>query len=336
MVEGFQQAINDNAGKVDGETPSDDTLARSVTTFASEKPWSSPKIGTSKELDPELGGISADFDEVRVRFDPKGRIFWCMMDQHDRPSFTPRILRELELLQQRLHRLFEDLDLPRESLPRYVVLGSTTEGAFNFGGDLRLIAQLSREKDRIRLRKYAQACISTLYPFIVGFELPVVTMTVAQGDALGGGFEAALSGNVIVAEKSVKFGLPEVLFNLFPGMGAYSLLARRIGPIQAERLIMSGKVYSAAELHEMGVIDVLAETGAGQKAVYEFVGRHSRRFNSHFGIFKSRERVWQITHSELSDIADIWVDAALRLSDIDLKRIDRLVDSQERRLKTTR
>ena len=47
-------------------------------------------------------------------------------------------------------------------------------------------------------------------------------------------------------------GLPEILFNLFPGMGAYSLLARRTSPRVAEELILSGKLLPAAKLHEMG------------------------------------------------------------------------------------
>ena len=62
-------------------------------------------------------------------------------------------------------------------------------------------------------------------------------------------------------------GLPEILFNLFPGMGAYSLLARRIGLRAAEELILSGKVLPAAKLHEMGIVDVLAKDGEGEAAV---------------------------------------------------------------------
>jgi len=49
--------------------------------------------------------------------------------------------------------------------------------------------------------------------------LPLTTISLAQGDALGGGFEAALSCSVIIAERRARFGFPEVMFNLFPGMG---------------------------------------------------------------------------------------------------------------------
>ena len=71
--------------------------------------------------------------------------------------------------------------------------------------------------------------------------MPLTTITLVQGDALGGGFEAAISSNVVIAEKSAKFGLPEVLFNLIPGMGAYSFLVRRTSPDLAEKIIMSGE-----------------------------------------------------------------------------------------------
>ena len=50
--------------------------------------------------------------------------------------------------------------------------------------------------------------------------LPMVTIALVQGDALGGGFECALAHDLIIAERSAKLGLPEVLVNLFPGIGA--------------------------------------------------------------------------------------------------------------------
>src|SRR5207249_864252 len=84
---------------------------------------------------------------------------------------------------------------------------------------------------------------------------------------IGGGFECAMSSDIIVAEESAQLGLPEILFNLFPGMGAYSLLSRRIGARAAEELILSGRVLSAAKLHEMGIVDVLAPNGGGETAV---------------------------------------------------------------------
>ena len=80
-----------------------------------------------------------------------------------------------------------------------------------------------------------------------------------QGDALGGGFECALASDLIVAEERAQLGFPEILFNLFPGMGAYSLLSRRVGMKGAEKMILSARLYTAEELHELGVVDLLVE-----------------------------------------------------------------------------
>ena len=78
-------------------------------------------------------------------------------------------------------------------------------------------------------------------------------------------------------------GLPEILFNLFPGMGAYSLLARRIGARAAEELILSGKILPAAKLHEMGVVDVLAKDGEGEAAVQDWIAKNARRRSGYAG-----------------------------------------------------
>ncbi len=156
-------------------------------------------------------------------------------------------------------------------------------------------------------------------------------MALVQGDALGGGFEAVLSFNLIIAERSARFGLPEVLFNLFPGMGAYTFLSRRIAPGLAERMIMSGEIYDAATLYEMGVIDVLAGEGEGVDAFYEMVGRQGRRHATHAAVRQARRIVNPISFEEMTRIADLWVDAALRLGEADLRRMLRLAAAQDRR-----
>ena len=59
-------------------------------------------------------------------------------------------------------------------------------------------------------------------------DLPILTVALIQGDAVGGGFEAMLTDDIVIAEQGAKFGLPEILFNLFPGMGGYSFLRRKV------------------------------------------------------------------------------------------------------------
>ena len=156
----------------------------------------------------------------------------------------------------------------------------------------------------------------------------VTTISLVQGECLGGGFEAALSGDVIIAEKSARFGFPEILFNLFPGMGAYSFLDRKVGRKSAEDLIASGKIYSADEMLNLGVVDIVADDGAGEEEVNALIRRRGRSRNGLAALAAVRRRVHSITFEELMDVVQIWVDSALQLTVRDLKLMQRLVSRQ--------
>jgi DSF synthase len=117
-------------------------------------------------------------------------------------------------------------------------------------------------------------------------------------------------------------------------MGAFSFLSRRLGANEAERVILSGKTWKADELHELGLIDILAEPGQGDAAVREFIAARQRRSpNATIAMQQVRKAVNPVSYKELEDIAMIWVDAALRLNQRDLKIMERLARSQDR-LKT--
>ena len=163
------------------------------------------------------------------------------------------------------------------------------------------------------------------------YDLDLTTISLIQGDALGGGFEAALSSNIIVAERGVKMGLPEVLFNLFPGMGAYSLLSRKIGFAAAEKMIISGQLYSAEQLYDMGVVDILAEQGEGEVAVYRYIKSLRRSMNSYRSVQQVKDICNQVTYEELLKIGNVWADAAINLTEKDLRMMKRLVSRQNSR-----
>ncbi|MGL4967961.1 MAG: crotonase/enoyl-CoA hydratase family protein [Inquilinus sp.] len=270
-----------------------------------------------------------------VELDPVDRIYWCMMRPEGRPSFTPELLHDINDMQRSLQRLFASRADEAETPFDYYVLASNTPGTFNLGGDLSLFAEKIRAGDRAALRRYGYLCIEAIHRNAIAFDLPVVTIALVQGDALGGGFESALAHDLIVAERGAKMGLPEILFNLFPGMGAYSFLSRRLGVVAAERMIASGRIYSAEELHDMGVVDVLADDGRGRETLREYLIQHRRRRNALSSMYQVRRRVNPVTFQELQDVVDIWVDAALRLEEADLRKMARLTTAQNRRQATT-
>jgi DSF synthase len=122
----------------------------------------------------------------------------------------------------------------------------------------------------------------------------------------GGGLEGALCCNFIIAERGVKMGLPEILFNSFPGRGAYSMLSRRLDSVRAERMIFGGRIYSAEEMYDLGVIDLVVDSGCGEQAVREYVG-DSRKHEARRAIYRARQRANPLTLLELRDITDMWV-----------------------------
>jgi DSF synthase len=270
------------------------------------------------------------FDELDVEFDPHSGTYWGFMRPRGRPSFTPGLLRDLNEMQNSIKRLAAARRDAGQSPVRYFVLASHVPGVFNLGGDLNLFGALIGKSDRAGLQNYARACIDVLYTNAIALDLPLVTIALVEGHAQGGGFEAALACDVIVAEKNAKFGLPEILFGLFPGMGAYSLLSRKLDAVRAEKMILSGRVYSAEELHEMGLVTILAEPGTGAEVVRDYVRRRGRRQMAEYSIYQTRRRVLPLTYEELRDVTEMWIDTALGLNENDLRKMQRLIAAQNR------
>lgn len=80
----------------------------------------------------------------------------------------------------------------------------------------------------------------------------------------------------------------------------------------------------------MGLVDVLAEDGDGERTVREWIQRNSARHNAHSAIFKARRRVSPVTLEELRDVTDVWVDAAFGMTEQDLRRMTQLAAAQDR------
>jgi len=272
--------------------------------------------------------------QYETEFEPANGTVWGYFNPRGTACYSLGLLKDILAHDQALVQNGCRVDIDGELHPvNYYVTASRVAQVFNLGGDLALFVLLIKARDREALTHYARLCIDNVYPRTQSFFSPTLTkITLVQGDALGGGFECTLAADLIVAEERAQLGFPEILFNLFPGMGAYSLLSRRIGMRAAEDLILSGRILSAAKLHEMGVVDVLCKDGEGRQAVRDWIARTAKHRNGLQAAFCARRRVAQLTRDELDAIANIWVDAAFRLQDRDLKMMGRIVRAQMRRL----
>ncbi len=270
------------------------------------------------------------FGTLDFEFDESIGALWCYMSATGGPHFSPALLADLIRAQDAVRAGVRPERSGPDPLIRTLVLASRTPGIYNLGGDLRLFADCIQQQNRARLQEYAHRCVDIVFNHSEGYGQGLTTVALVQGQALGGGFEAALSAHVIVAERSARLGLPEVLFNLFPGMGAYSFLSRRLTPAAAERMILSGKVHTAEELYELGLVDVLAEDGEGVAVVRQHIRELDRRHASRRAMRHVCNAVNPVTRDELIRVTNIWVESALGLREDDLRRMNRLVMAQNR------
>ncbi len=272
------------------------------------------------------------FEHLELLFEPAHQMVWANLHYTGRPCMSEGLLNDLNRAQTVIaEHAGNGYRQGDESRLMYQVLSSELPGVFNLGGDLAHFIQLIRNRDRKALFSYAKQCIDILYKSASSYNLPFTTIALVRGEALGGGFEAALSANVMIAERGARFGFPETVFGMFPGMGAFSFLARRLNPALAKRIIASGKVYTAEELYEMGVVDVLVPDGTGKEAVYDYIQHQRSRSTGFHGLERIVEQYNPLSYQELLDVVTVWVDTGMQLSNKNLRLMEYLVAAQEKR-----
>lgn len=230
-----------------------------------------------------------------------------------------------------LQQVFNDISAS-PGLVRHFVIASDVPRVFNFGGDLSLFVLLVRARDLDSLRLYARRCIELVWWVENAGQLGVYTTALVQGDTLGGGLESALVHDTVIFERSVQAGYPEVLFNLFPGMGAWNLTIRRAGYSVANDMILSGKIYTADQLHRRGLVDILADDGAGQQALEQMARTIEPRFRGTLAALNARRIASPVTYDSLQAIAEQWVSSALSLANRDMRLMERLARAQVRKV----
>lgn len=274
--------------------------------------------------DRPAGRLFPELGQIECAHDVSNATLWSFMNFDGRPSYNPPLLRDFHQWQSDIAELKSEMG---DAL-KYVVLGSRHAKMFCLGGDLDYFSQCIANQDVQALKAYGVSCITILHRNWRNIDCDVTTIGLAQGDALGGGFESLLSFDVLCAEKGAKFGFPEQLFGLFPGMGALSFLGRKIGFAKAEQLVRSGELVSAEDMHDMGVVHLLAEPGEGVETVKTYIAKNLSRHQSRHMMHLAGKRANPMDFDELRDIVDLWAEACMTLTPQNLKVMQRLVSKQ--------
>ncbi len=268
-----------------------------------------------------LSQISAYYEEER-------NVMWMMLRAQPRPCFNLELVHDILGLAQAARESGLPID--------FWVTGSIIPAIFNVGGDLSFFADAIRSNKRQALMSYARACVDCVHAAARGFDTGAISLAMVEGTALGGGFEAALAHHFVLAQNDARMGFPEIAFNLFPGMGGYSLVARKASMRLAEELIGSGESHTAEWHASRGLVDHLFEPGDAYVATRTFIDTIRPKLNGIRAMVRARQRVMKCSRAELMEITEDWVDAAFTIEEKDLAFMERLVMLQNRRTSNLR
>jgi len=159
------------------------------------------------------------------------------------------LLRELRA---RLHRLADDPEV------RVVILTGAGDRAFSAGADVREM----RGKDPWQAREFSRLGHEVTLA-IERMDKPVIAAI--NGVALGGGCELAIACDIRVAADSARLGQPEVGLGILPGWGATQRLPRLVGLGRARELIYTGRIVTAQEAYNIGLVDSVVSASGLQE-----------------------------------------------------------------------
>ncbi|MDY0133348.1 MAG: enoyl-CoA hydratase-related protein [Desulforegulaceae bacterium] len=131
---------------------------------------------------------------------------------------------------------------------KVLVLTGAGDKAFVAGADITEINKLNALEAKFFCKK-GHDVMARLQ------EIPIPVIAAVNGFALGGGSEMALSCDFIYASETAKFGLPEITLGIIPGFGGTQKLPRLIGKNLAKEMIFTGKMLSAAEAKDVGLVN---------------------------------------------------------------------------------
>jgi DSF synthase len=229
-----------------------------------------------------------------------------------------------------MQRVLQDIT-ETPGMIKHFVLTSDVAGVFNFGGDLSLFVLLIRAGDMDSLRMYGKRCVDLVWWIENASRFGVHTTVLVQGDILGGGLESVLPFHNIIFERSAQAGFPEVLFNLFPGMGAWSFTIRKAGFFIANEMILSGRLFNADQLLDRHLIDTVVADGQGEAAIDVVLESVSPRLRGKIAALEARRVAAPVTYESLLAIVEQWTHNAMQLTDRDLRLMERLARAQVRK-----
>ncbi len=166
-----------------------------------------------------------------------------------------------------LEALEDALDRIDPSQGAALIIRSELEAGFSAGANLReLYAAIRDGKDEAHLCRLA-AWLDRIHAVMDRLDLlPLTTVAVINRVCFGGGFELALTADILIAEKTARFAFPELRLGIIPGFGGIPRLQRDVGNAVVRDLLTTGRTLNATRAQAVGLVSQVVPVGEGRRA----------------------------------------------------------------------
>lgn len=275
--------------------------------------------------------LDLKFTNIDTVFDTHYSALWCTLKSSKTPFLSISLLNDIRTLQDTVAQHCSEQPKLK---PKFIIWQSDLPDIFNLGLDLDHIYQLILDKNEKGLEHYIQLCIDAYYINLIRLDIqPLITISLVRGKAYGGGLDAALASDIVIAEENSKCRFPEISFHLLPSIGTLAMMLRQYPINVVEELIFEGKNLNLDKLKQMNLIHSTIEDGTGINYIQSKLKHLHKRHNIYATMYKSKKNSIAVNHQELAEFRDMWIQTALAFKPDNLRKLERYVTAQKNLLR---
>jgi DSF synthase len=267
---------------------------------------------------------------IALEYENDIKTLWLTIKPEPKPVFTLQLLHSVGKVQKSLHALY-GADGQYTSCPVRFLAFKGQGPVFTLGGDLDFYLDCLASNDRQSLEEYARASIEGAAWNASGIKGLLITLSTIHAKAIGGGIDAPRSCNIMIAEEQASFVYPEVKFNHFP-IAAVPILSRKMGRAEAQKMLMSGDEYSATELYHRGGLEAVVSQGFGESWIRDYAAKTLPMHAARTALFAAIHHGTGPIEEELTYSAKLWTECMLRLTPMEIAKLQRIAQVQEKML----
>jgi enoyl-CoA hydratase/carnithine racemase len=192
-----------------------------------------------------------------------------------------------------------------------LIIYSTLKSGFCAGADLRELYQWIQQYGQVEVANHAREYLERIHAVMNALDAaPLSTIAAVHGVTFGGGFELALTCDLIVADKMARFCFPELRLGLIPGYGGIPRLKRDLGNAVVRDLLLTGRSFNTTKAQQIGLVSHVVAEGEVLRAARAMAAQMAKF--DHATSAAAKQFIKPIPHDELRREIDIFCELIAR------------------------